>query len=100
MLADTSVEGTERTVTLGDGQRIRERLVTSDDEVHRLVWSVVDGPFTHYNAVAAVLPESDTTSRLIWTTDFLPDDATQLIAGLMEGGIELMRTTIEAVSTS
>lgn len=50
----TSVEldGEGRIVTFFNGAVARERLIDLDDEGRRLVWSVIDGPYTHHNGAA------------------------------------------------
>jgi uncharacterized membrane protein len=46
---ETRVEGGDRVVTFFNGAVFRERLISSDDEGHRLAWTIVDGPWTHHN---------------------------------------------------
>jgi hypothetical protein len=45
---DTRLDGDDRIVTFANGTVLREILVDLDDEACRLVWSVVDGPYTHH----------------------------------------------------
>jgi hypothetical protein len=47
---DARLDGDDRIVTFFTGTVVRERLVDLDDEARRLVWSIVDGPYTHHNA--------------------------------------------------
>src|SRR5262249_15240932 len=51
------LDGEDRIVTFFNGTVARERLVDLDDEARRLVWSVVDGPFSHHNASAQAFAE-------------------------------------------
>jgi len=53
----------DRIVTFFNGMVARERLVTVDDEDCRLVYSVVEGRASHYNAAVQVFPEGDDRSR-------------------------------------
>jgi hypothetical protein len=46
-VTDTRLEGNDRIVTFFNGSVVRERLVSVDDEARRLVWSIVDGPYSH-----------------------------------------------------
>ena len=64
-----------------------------DHEQRRLVWSVLQGPFTHHNASAQVFATGD-GARVVWTADFLPHDAAEFIAGLMDAGLEAIRRTL------
>jgi uncharacterized protein YndB with AHSA1/START domain len=95
LLVDVTADGPERTVTLINGQVVHEQLITSDDHARRLVWTVVDGPFSHYNAAAQVLSAADGNSTFVWTTDFAPDEITPVISELMANGATAARTTLE-----
>ena len=43
---DTRLDGRDRLVTFFTGVTVRELLVDLDEKDRRLVWSVVDGPYT------------------------------------------------------
>jgi hypothetical protein len=47
-----------------------------------------------------VFAEADGTSRLVWITDLLPDEAAATFGPVMRAGAEAMRTTLEAVPTA
>src|SRR5215831_5546070 len=72
-LTKLEMDGGDRIVTFFNGLVARERLITLDDEECRLVYSVVEGRPSHYNAAVQVFPEGD-GSRVIWTIDVLPDE--------------------------
>jgi hypothetical protein len=74
---------------------VREVLVTLDDTARRLVWSVVDGPYTHHNGAAQVLLDADGTTRFAWTADLLPDAAAERTKTMMEQGTATIRRTLE-----
>jgi len=95
-VADTRLDGDARIVTFFDGTVARELLVELDDEARRLVWSVIDGPFTHHNASAQVLAAEEHGSRFIWITDLLPNELAAHIAPLMERGTATVKKTLEA----
>jgi hypothetical protein len=80
----------DRLVTFFNGAQTRERLVTSDGERRRLVYSVVDSAsgFTHHQATVEVHdPEpGGHGARIVWTTDLLPDDLAPGIEAMMERG--------------
>jgi hypothetical protein len=69
-------------------------LVTRDEVERRLVWSVVDGPYTHHNGAAQVFTDGDGT-RFEWTADFLPDELADRIEPMMERGIHAAKETLE-----
>jgi hypothetical protein len=96
-VVDTRADGPDRLVTFFNGLTVREVLISSDDEQRRLVWSVVDGPYTHHNASAQVFPDDrEGGTRFVWTADFLPDELTERIGDMMERGVQVVRQTMEA----
>jgi hypothetical protein len=58
-LTDLRMDKGDRIVTFFNGLVARERLVTADDETCRLVYAVVEGRASHYNAAVQVFPEGD-----------------------------------------
>ena len=86
----------DRIVTFFNGMVARERLVTLDDAERRLVYAVVEGRASHYNAAVQILPEGDGRSRLVWTVDLLPDDLAPAIGGMMDHAAGIMKKTLDA----
>jgi carbon monoxide dehydrogenase subunit G len=85
----------DRIVTFFNGLVARERLVTLDDEECRLVYAVVEGRASHYNAAVQVFPEGD-GSRLVWTIDLLPNDLAPAIGSMMDHAAGFMKKALEA----
>ena len=94
-VTDTRLDGDDRIVTFFNGTVLREALVDRDDAARRLVWSVVDGPYTHHNASAQVFDCEDGT-RFVWIADFLPDDVAGRTAEAMEQGLRVIKEAMEA----
>jgi hypothetical protein len=92
---DPDAKGRDRIVTFFNGLVARERLITCDDEECRLVYAVVEGRASHYNAAVQVFPEGD-GSRLVWTIDLLPDDLAPAIGGMMDHAAGFMKKTLES----
>jgi carbon monoxide dehydrogenase subunit G len=86
----------DRVLTFFNGLVARERLVTADDAARRLVYAVVGGQASHYNAAVQVIPESAEKCRLVWTIDLLPDQLAPAVAGMMDAAAEPMKKTLEA----
>jgi hypothetical protein len=86
----------DRVVTFFNGLVARERLVTIDDEDCRLVYAVVEGRPSHYNAAVQVFPEGDGRSRVVWTIDLLPNDLAPAVGGMMDHAAGVMKKTLEA----
>jgi uncharacterized protein YndB with AHSA1/START domain len=98
-VTDARLDGADRIVTFFNGTVVREILVDLDEEERRLVWSVVDGPYTHHNGAAQVFAEGAST-RFVWTADLLPNEAAAPTAEMMERGIEVLKETQEEGSSS
>jgi uncharacterized protein YndB with AHSA1/START domain len=95
-VVDTSLDGDDRIVTFFNGAVARERLIDLSDKDRRLVWSVIDGPYTHHNGAAQVFANEDGTTRFVWVADLLPGEAAQVTGELMERGIDTVKQTLEA----
>lgn len=86
----------DRLVTFFNGMVARERLVTLDDEALRLVYAVVEGRASHYNAAVQILPEGEGRCRLEWTVDLLPDALAPAIGGMMDHATSFMKKALDA----
>ncbi len=94
-LTDLKMDNGDRIVTFFNGVVARERLVTADDEACRLVYAVVEGRASHYNASVEVFPEGD-GSRIVWTIDLLPNELAPAIEGMMDQALGTMKKTLAA----
>ncbi|HZE38475.1 MAG TPA: SRPBCC family protein [Stackebrandtia sp.] len=86
-----------RVVSFANGQVARERLIAIDHEARRMVWEWNDGwarP-THDNASMQVFANGDKHSRVVWIHDVLPDSLAEPLAQAMEGGLAVMKESIE-----
>ena len=95
-VTDTRLEGQDRIVTFSGGSVLRERLVSVDDDARRLVWSIVDGPYTHHNGSAQIFCDCDRRTWLVWVTDVLPDELAPRTAAMMERGLQAIKATLES----
>jgi carbon monoxide dehydrogenase subunit G len=96
-VTDARLDGDDRIVTFFTGTTAREVLVDLDEESRRLVWSVVDGPYTHHNGAAQVF-SSDGRTRFVWVADFLPNEMRDRTDALMERGIGVIKETMESAA--
>ena len=94
-VVDTKLEEGARVVTFGNGMVARELIVDIDDEARRVAWSVVGGKMTHHNASAQVFADGSKACRFVWIADLLPNQVAPAIAGMMERGIAVIKTTLE-----
>jgi carbon monoxide dehydrogenase subunit G len=90
----TELEPGGRIVTFADGSTVREPIVTLDDEARRLVWTVEGGRTTHYNGAVEVHAQAGGT-RVVWQSDFLPDEVRPDIDRAMDAGARAMRVALE-----
>ena len=91
---DTRVEGQTRVVTFANGAVVREPIISVDDQRRRMAWTSEGGTTTHYNAVLEVLPDG-TGTRVVWTTDLLPSERAEAIAGMQDLGLAAMKRAFE-----
>ena len=94
----TKLEGRVRIVTFGNGMVIREPIVTIDDAAKRLVWSAQGGVTAHYNAAVEVLTVEGGSTRVVWTADFLPDEAAETITAAIATGMAVMKKTLDRMA--
>jgi uncharacterized protein YndB with AHSA1/START domain len=99
-IVDARLDGADRIVTFFNGAVVREQLIDLDDDARRLVWSVVDGPYTHHNGAAQVFAEGEGGSRFVWVADLLPDAAAAATGEMMERGIGVVKQTLESAQPS
>lgn len=84
-----------RVVTFANGLVLRERIITNDDSLRRLVWSIEDPSVAHHNG--AITVEADGAgARVTWIADVSPDALAEAYAPLMANGLAIMKATLEA----
>lgn len=93
---DAQLDGEDRVVTFFNGSVLRERLVDLDDNARRLVWSIVDPPYTHHNGSAQVLADGADRSVFVWIADFLPNELAGRTAQLMQHALDVIKRTLES----
>jgi carbon monoxide dehydrogenase subunit G len=95
-VTDTRLEPGARIVTFANGLVVRELLVDVDDVQRRVAYAVVGGAVSHHHAFMQVADSGPGSSRLIWVTDLLPDDAADSFRTMIEQGSSAMKRTLEA----
>lgn len=94
-VVDARLDGSDRIVTFFNGSTLREVLIDLDDDARRLVWSVVEGPYTHHNGAAQVSAGARGKTVFVWVADLLPDELAESTAALMTRGIDTIKATLE-----
>jgi polyketide cyclase/dehydrase/lipid transport protein len=94
-VVDTRVDGDARIVTFANGMVAREVLVDLDDEAKRLVYAVVGGRPTHYNASVQVFSDGEERSRFVWIIDLMPNDLAASVGAMAEQAATVIKQTLE-----
>ena len=97
-VVDTRLDGDSRLVTFANRAVVRERIITLDESRRRLAYSVVEWRTTHHNASFQVFADGQTRCRLVWIADFLPNELTELVGGMMEQGSTAIKRTLETTA--
>ena len=95
MLTDTRSEPGARVVTFANGLVLRELIVSVDDAQRRFAYAAAGGRTSHHHASIQVLTEGEGRCRVLWVTDFLPDELAPTIGALMDAGAQDMKRTLE-----
>jgi hypothetical protein len=93
-VVDTKLDADARVVTFGNGFVARERIVAVNDELRRLAYAAVLKEGQHHNASFEVTALSNDRTRIVWTTDVLPDAVVATVGPMIEHGTEVMRETL------
>ena len=94
-VTDCKLEPGARVVTFANGMVARELIVDVDAASRRVAWSVVGGKLTHHNASAQAFAAGESSCRVVWIADFLPNDDAARLAGMIELGLAAMKRTLE-----
>jgi hypothetical protein len=81
---DARLDGDARIVTFANGMVARELLVDCDDARRRLVYAVISERVKQHSSSVQVLADGDTSSRVIWIVDVLPNEMAPYIDGQMD----------------
>ena len=94
-VTNTLLSGDTRTVTFSNGFVVREQIITISDELRRLSYTAIGGRTSHHNAYFQVLATAEGKARVLWVTDFLPEDVRAPIAQMVDGGSAAIQHTLE-----
>jgi Polyketide cyclase / dehydrase and lipid transport len=97
-VTDTKLEPGARIVTFANGMIVREPIVTLDDTARRLVWTAEGGRTSHYNAALQISELADGMTSIVWTADFLPDDAGGFLSQAINAGMAAMQRSLDRLA--
>jgi hypothetical protein len=92
----STVEGDLRTVTLGSGLPLPERIVTNDPILRRFQYRVEGGLFRHHLGTVDVLDLGDGSSMVVYSTDAEPDVMALVIGGATGAALHELRRRLES----
>lgn len=85
-----------RVVTFADGFIARERLVSRDEPIRRIAYSLTgDTAPEHDNAVMQVVADGPQRCRFVWTRDVLPADAAGPLQAAMQEAAPIIKRALE-----
>jgi carbon monoxide dehydrogenase subunit G len=93
-VTDCRLDGDVRTVTFVNGMVVDELVVSVDDAARRVAYSARGGLTRHHHASFEVADGDGGETRIIWTTDVLPDDAGAGIAAMVDAGVQAITHTL------
>jgi hypothetical protein len=85
-----------RDVTFANGMVAKEEILSCNDEQRRLAWNAHGANTTHYNAVLEVFEHPEGT-RVVWTTDLLPNEMQGPISEMQDQALAAMKRTFARV---
>jgi hypothetical protein len=94
VLIDARMEKEVRWVTFADGTVIEERVIAVDDAHMRLAYTVGGGRFEHHHATLQVVAETPERCRVVWISDFKPDERAAMVEPLMDAGCAALRRNL------
>lgn len=95
---DTQLDGDYRILFFPHGGKIRERIVSIDNEAYRLAYAVIEGskpPLIHHHASFQVFTAKYNESILVWITDFLPKHTEPELRIRIDRAAHVIKQTIE-----
>lgn len=87
-----------REVTMANGIVLKERLVGLDDDARRLAYTVIDNGvgITHHNGSVQIVAGADPAQcHILWVTDILPDELSELVGSLMDAALPAIKQSLE-----
>lgn len=85
-----------RTLTFANGRVVKEAIISIDDNMRRFAFTMLEGTkATHHNGSFQVFPAGNKATRLVWTSDILPDEEIAQSETVMNLTLVKIRATLE-----
>jgi len=88
-VAESSLDGDIRRVTMTDGRELTERIISVDHDNRRVAYTVLDGiPVDFHAASMQVLDAGGGRATLRWITNVVPDEAVEGLGSLFQAEMD------------
>ena len=96
MLADADVSGDVRVCNTVDGAKLRETILSVDDEHRRVAYAITDSPFgMEFHSASMQIVEREGKSAMRWVTDVKPDALAEQLAPVIESQIPGLQESLK-----
>jgi uncharacterized protein YndB with AHSA1/START domain len=90
-----SVDGDVRTITLGTGMQVPERIATCDNVLRRFQYRITAPLFQEHQGTIDVIDLGDGTSLVVYSTDAEPRTMALVTGGATAGALHELKRLIE-----
>lgn len=93
---ESSAEGDTRRCSMGEIELV-EKIVTLDDELRRLQYSITESPMDigHHLATVDILDDGGNT-LIVYSCDITPDEGAAIMQPALEGGVQALKEKLES----
>jgi len=85
LITECRLDGDTRYCTLADGAKLVEKIISIDEAVKRIGYTITDGPMPldfHFASLQVV--KNGSGAQMIWSVDFKPDALAEGFAPMMD----------------
>lgn len=89
VISESSVDGDQRSCTMADGAVLAETIISIDDDLQRVAYTITDSPFgiEAHSASMQVTDLGEGRSMFQWTTDVKPDALAGALGPMLAGEV-------------
>lgn len=96
MVTECRLEGDRRFCTFADGAQITEVILSVDEDLRRVAYSVVENPFgIEYHAASMQVFEKDSGAKIVWTVDLKPDGMAETMDGFLQQAADSLQEGLD-----
>jgi hypothetical protein len=95
--ASVRLDGSDRILTMSNGNTVREKILDRNESAYRLAYTVVETvmPLEFHHASFQVFSVDHVSCKLVWITDFLPDHLEPDVRARVMRGAQVIKGSIE-----